>query len=136
MSIKEKIFERELKKVRKENKERFEESKKDIKEFIDKAEHTVILSTDHGTCISANSVDLKNGIFNLLKHLLLETDLTVPDVLGMVKMIKEDEEDSESKCIVIKAKSKEEAFNKLDKEIAKLKKDIDKKIKEEVKNNE
>ena len=51
-------------------------------------------------------------------------------------MIKEDEEDSESKCIVIKAKSKEEAFNKLDKEIAKLKKDIDKKIKEEVKNNE
>ncbi len=132
MRLKEKLLEKELKRIRKENKEKFDSSKEDIKTIIDNAEHTIILCTDRGTVISANSLDLKNGVYILLEQLLKETDIDVSEILNMLKFIKE-EECEDNNCIVIKAKSKEEAFEKLDKEISKIKKKIDKTIKEKEK---
>ncbi len=82
-----KDFDKELKKIRKENKEKFDKSKEDAYDIIKTANHSIILNTDERGMICGNKFDVLHCFANILKTLIEDGRMTSEEIIELVNII-------------------------------------------------
>ena len=92
--MKNKDFEKELKKARVESRRSVTEAKDKLKKLVDYAENAIIIQTDKGSALVGNRYDGCQLLCNLFEH-LLENNFTKKEIIELLNMV-DDKEKSET----------------------------------------
>jgi len=112
--MKNKDFEKELKKARVESRRSVTEAKDKLKKLVDYAENAIIIQTDKGSALVGNKYDSCQLLCNLFEHLLEINAFTKKEIIELLNMVDDKEK---SKTIEATEKTLNRISELLDKAI-------------------
>ena len=92
--MKDKEFERELKKARVESRRNVNNAKGRIKKVIDDTEYAIIIQTDKHSVLIGNKYDTCQLLCNLFNNLLRQEALTKEEIINLLNMVCEEEQEN------------------------------------------